>query len=313
MIGGFVMATYRARQFFLVCLLGFATIAGCSGLKEPDNDEGAAKLTVYTVNYPLRYFAERIGVEHVEAFLPAPVEGDPAHWRPDKATIEKYREADLVLLNGKGYAAWVANANLPAAQCVETTASFSQNLIKRTHSHSHGDHTHEHQTTDYHTWLDPNLAIKQAESIEKAFAQKRADRANDFAANLATLKAELTDLDATLRTLADSYDGRPLLASHPVYDYLIRAYDLPVTSLHWEPNLAPSGDEWVDLQNYLDEHPVEWMIWEAEPDKDIADKLRRRGVSVAVFEPCMNVPADEDYMKVMLRNIENLRPVFASD
>ena len=72
----------------------------------------------------------------------------------------------------------------------------------------------------------------------------------------------------------------------------------------------PSGDEWIELQNYLDEHPVEWMIWEAEPDKEIADKLRRRGVSIAVFEPCMNTPGDEDYMKVMLRNIENLRSVF---
>ena len=35
------------------------------------------KLTVYTVNYPLQYFAERIGGEYVEVIFPAPGDEDP--------------------------------------------------------------------------------------------------------------------------------------------------------------------------------------------------------------------------------------------
>ena len=35
-------------------------------------DDSAGPLTVYVVNYPLQYFAERIGGEHVEVVFPAP-------------------------------------------------------------------------------------------------------------------------------------------------------------------------------------------------------------------------------------------------
>ena len=36
------------------------------------------KLTVYTVNYPLAYFAERVGGKHIQVVFPAPSDVDPA-------------------------------------------------------------------------------------------------------------------------------------------------------------------------------------------------------------------------------------------
>ena len=39
-----------------------------------------APLLVYTVNYPLLYFAERIGGRQVQAELPIPEDIDPASW-----------------------------------------------------------------------------------------------------------------------------------------------------------------------------------------------------------------------------------------
>ena len=67
----------------------------------------AEKLTVYVVNYPLQFFAERIGGEHVNVVFPAPADVDPAYWMPDTPTIAAYQQADLILLNGAGYARWV--------------------------------------------------------------------------------------------------------------------------------------------------------------------------------------------------------------
>jgi hypothetical protein len=43
----------------------------------------AGPLNVYVVNYPLKYFAERIGGEHVKVEFPAPADVDPAYWNPD--------------------------------------------------------------------------------------------------------------------------------------------------------------------------------------------------------------------------------------
>ena len=57
-------------------------------------------LSVYTVNYPLAYFAERIAGDQARVVFPAPSDVDPAFWQPDRETIRTYQQADLILLNG---------------------------------------------------------------------------------------------------------------------------------------------------------------------------------------------------------------------
>ena len=47
------------------------------------------KLIVYTVNYPLYYFAERIGGEYIQVVLPAPPDVDPAFWEIGRASCRE--------------------------------------------------------------------------------------------------------------------------------------------------------------------------------------------------------------------------------
>ena len=44
---------------------------------------GEDKLRIYTVNYPLAYFAERIGGDLAQVTFPAPPDVDPAFWMPN--------------------------------------------------------------------------------------------------------------------------------------------------------------------------------------------------------------------------------------
>jgi ABC-type Zn uptake system ZnuABC Zn-binding protein ZnuA len=82
---------------------------------------------VYTVNYPLQYFAERIGGDRVDVRLPAPADVDPAYWSPGAETVAAYQGADLILLNGAGYAQWVQRASLPRAQRVDFLTVMHRN------------------------------------------------------------------------------------------------------------------------------------------------------------------------------------------
>ena len=122
-----------------VILAGFATAATPVDAAEP--------LTVFTVNYPLAYFAERIGGDHVAVTFPSPAEGDPAFWNPDGDTIARYQAADLVLLNGAGYAKWAARASLRVSRTVDTSRGFEQAWIEledvTAHTHGpEGEHSH---------------------------------------------------------------------------------------------------------------------------------------------------------------------------
>ncbi len=82
----------------------------------------SGKPSIFVVNYPLKYFAERISGEHADVKFPAPPNVDPANWKPDIQTIAAYQRADLILVNGAGYAKWTKKVSLPQFRLVNTSA-----------------------------------------------------------------------------------------------------------------------------------------------------------------------------------------------
>ena len=187
-------------------------------------------------SYPLAYFAQRIGGDLVEVSFPAPPGVDPSFWKPDADTIALYQKADLILINGAGFAAWVDTATLPGSRVVDTSAAIADRLLPLegavTHSHGGmGEHSHSGFAT--RLWLDPTLAAAQATAIASAFAAARPDDKASFDQGLAALRGDLEALDSKLTALASRIGATPLLFSHPVYAYLIRRYGLerPVAPL----------------------------------------------------------------------------------
>lgn len=273
------------------------------------------KLNIYVANYPLKYFAERIGGEHATVVFPAPGDVDPAYWMPDKKIIEAYQQADLILLNGAHYAKWVAKVTLPRAKIVDTSRKFKDRYIKSneitTHSHgSAGEHGHEDAA--FTLWLDFDLAARQAKEIEKAMSRKRPELSSTFQKNYETLTEDLMALDKELGAIFAKDPNQPLVVSHPVYDYMTRRYELNVKSVHWEPDEIPSFSQWQELQAMLADHPTKWMIWEGEPLGATVKKLEEIGIKSLVFSPCSNVPEQGDFLSVMQRNVGNLKRIFYS-
>jgi zinc transport system substrate-binding protein len=273
----------------------------------------ADKLVVYTVNYPLQYFAERIGGAHVDVHFPAPADVDPAFWKPDAHTLADYQRADLILLNGAGYAKWTHTVSLPRLHSVDTSRGFRDQYIKvsATSSHSHGPTgDHSHSGTAFTTWLDPLLAAQQASAIRDAFIKQRPDHSQTFSDNYARLQQDLLDLDKTFQQIVANQPGQPLLASHPVYQYFARRYNLNLRSLVWEADVDPREVDWQALAKLTSEHPARRMLWEAQPRQTIVKRLQGFAVHSVVFQACANKPAKGDYMSVMMDNIAQLRLAF---
>ena len=271
------------------------------------------KLTIYTVNYPLKYFAERIAGEHATVVFPAPADVDPAYWMPERKTVSAYQRADLILLNGAHYAKWTEKVTLPRSKMIDTSKLFKDQYIetKEAVTHSHGPKgEHAHEDVAFTIWLDPDLATRQAKAIEKALSRKRPELRSTFQKNYTALQKDLMALDREIKNIESNNQNQPLIASHPVYDYLSHRYGLNMKSLHWEPDEVPGNSQWMELKKILKEHPAQWMIWEGEPLEESADKLRSMGVSSIVFNPCGNVPEKGDFLSVMRGNVENLGTAF---
>jgi len=274
----------------------------------------ADKLTIYTVNYPLQYFAQRIAADHAEVIFPAPPNVDPAFWKPDSETIRAYQKADLVLLNGAGYAGWVEKASLPRLRQVNTSASFKDGYIALqdgvTHSHGPaGDHSHA--GTAFTTWLDFYQAVQQAESIMHALVKKRPGYQAVFAQNFNALRDELMAIDLKIQKLVASQAEQPMLASHPVYQYLARRYTLHIEELQWEPDVVPGDAEWQGLRYVTESFPAQWMFWEKQPVPEIVRRLDAMGIGTLVFNPCANHPRQGDFLDVMQQNVQNLSEAYS--
>ena len=303
----------RTQQSILFSVVLFITACG-GGTSEvaPVAEDATDKLVIYAVNYPLAYFAERIGGDLVEVHFPAPGNEDPAFWSPDADTIAAYQGADLILLNGAGYAKWVDRAALPSSRVVNTSGGFTEQLlpIEGTVTHSHGpEGEHEHGDLAFTTWLDPELAIQHAQAIEAAIAVLRPDDEPEIRQRMESLRSDLFDIDGRLAFAAEALADEPLLFSHPVYQYLINRYELNGVEVHWEPDQVPDGHAWDHLEEVLQSHPAKWMVWEGEPLEAAVHALADRGISSIVFDPCGNRPGDADYLSVMAANAVALEGV----
>jgi len=302
------------------CIIGMGLMTGFSGCEEesqsslPHNSSG--KPQVYVVNYPLFYFTQRIADDFIEVIFPAPADTDPAFWQPDRKAIQAFQQADLIILNGATYAKWVAHATLPATKIINTSLSFQDRWIALdqdvTHAHGPGGR-HAHGDIAFTTWLDFDQARRQAEAIKVALAELLPDRAEQIQTNFDTLAADLTQLDEQMTTIAKKIKNQPLMASHPVYQYMSRRYQLNLKAVHWEPDTVLTDNNLNDLQQLLQDHQAGWIIWEDEPAPDNVNKLAAMGIKCVVFQPCFNHPLAGDFLTVMNDNLQNLTLIDGKD
>jgi len=291
-------------------------VTACSGgetRQAADTVADDGERVVYTVNYPLQYFAQRIGGDLVRVEFPAPADVDPAFWTPDAEVVGEYQDADLILLNGAGYAKWLSRFTLPESRLVNTSAGFEDRFMSMDEAvtHTHGPAgAHSHEGTAFTTWLDPGLAALHAQAIRDAFVTRWPEHAAAFEEGFLALAADLDTLDMELEAAVAGRGDRPLLASHPVYQYLARRYELHLESVQWEPEEVPTPAMWRDFRRLLGDHPARWMLWEGAPVEETAAELRQLGVEPVVFDQCGNAPDEGDYLSVMRENTASLARVY---
>ena len=271
------------------------------------------RLQVYAVNYPLAYFAQRIGAEHIDVHFPLPPDVDPAFWQPSADEIARFQRADLILLNGADYAKWLKHASLPQRKLVNTSAAFQQDYIsvKASLTHQHGPGgEHSHAGTAFTTWLDFNQALQQAAAIRAVLEKKQPEHQPVFSQNFELLAQELQALDQSMKAIVGTDPDKRLIASHPVYQYLARRYQIAIDSLMWEPDVVPEPGQWQALERRLESDPADWMIWEGNPNAESVQRLQAMGLNSLVFEPGANAPEEGDFISVMKNNIMELEKAY---
>ncbi len=286
--------------------------SGCGPRESASSVTSAATATdgVAAANYPLAFFAETLLDGALPVVFDAPADEDPAFWQPDDAALARFQSAKVILMNGAGYSKWAEQASLPRSRVVDTSAAFADTFIevKDAVTHSHGpEGAHSHAGIAFTTWIDFAQAARQLEAVKTALLPLLDDPAKKALEERAvTLSAKLADFDRRLLAAGEKLAGRPLLGSHPVYQYLSRRYQLNLKEVHWEPDTKPDKEALHELKDLLREHPASVMLWEDNPLEESVSVLKEMGIESLVFAPCGNRPEEGDFLAVMEANVAAL-------
>ena len=293
-------------------MFAFLSVAGCDGGGEPAAARAPwTKPRVFAANPALASMVRELAGDEVELVTPWTGAPDPAYWKPSADAIRQIQSCDLIVLNGAAYEPWAAQAALPRARTVDTTATVRGQLIEvEGESHSHGpEGEHTHSTTASTTWLSPAFAKAQADAIAARLGAVLPARTADIAARQAGLHARLKRVETALAELK-SLEPK-WLASHPVYQYLGQASGVAIESKHWEPGEMPDEKEWTKfrLTRAAFPKPTAWMLWEGEPGPEIRAQLEKEGVRVAIVPlfPSADGEFAASYAALLERLVEELK------
>lgn len=273
----------------------------------------AVKPVVYASNYPVYFFTQRIGGDEIDLRFPAGNLSDPSVWTPVADTIAVMQNADLILLNGASFENWVMNVSLPENKVVNTSASFSDELLSSgaTFTHSHGDEgEHEHEGTAFTTWLNLELANKQAEEVKNALVALQPDKKEAFESKYRELSQSLLSLHEEYQHTMGGNEPPKVAFSHPVYQYLTAAYGLEGKSLHWEPETPLDHDMIHEIEHLKKDHGITYLVWEGTPLPENVEKLKAMGIQSVVISPMGGNPEGMNFMEGMEKNLQVLQKIY---
>lgn len=282
---------------FLRLSLCVLLLAGCGREAASPPPAEPSRPQVYTVNYPLQWAAAQLAGDAADVILPLPAGQDPARWEPTADDLAGYRQADLVLLNGAGYAPWLAQAGLPADRLVDTSARIRDQLI------ADSDGGTERAAM---IWLDPFLYSQQVQYMASAMEALLPEQRAQLDQRLVRLRGQTGKWNTALHRIAKALAGTPVLYSQPLYQYLQQRYRLNGAALRWPSAQAPSEEDWRELDALLLHHPAKVMLWEDTPLPEVTAQLAQRGIAVVVYRPQANRTPQGDFGAVMDANIAAL-------
>ncbi|WP_242220837.1 metal ABC transporter substrate-binding protein [Bacillus cereus group sp. BfR-BA-01380] len=306
----------KKRSLIFSFVLIFTLIfAGCSNKNNTANKKDG-KLSVYTTIFPLADFAKKIGGDYVEVTAMYPPGADSHTYEPSQKQTVQVAKADLFVYNGAGLE--------PFAEKMEKTlknenvkivnASEGIELRASTEDEHEEGHKEEHHDKDPHVWLDPTLAMKQAEAIKNALVKLQPEHKEEFEKNFVALQTKFTSLDNQFKEVADHAKTKEILVSHAAYGYWEQRYGLkqiPVAGI--SASDEPSQKTLASITATAKEHGLKYILFETFSTPKVAEVIQKEtGTKILRLNHLATISDNDakknkDYFTLMEENINTLK------
>ena len=327
------LVTRARRHLATVAALALAgSLASCAALSPGSDSTAAASgasgaaptaaasgaLTVSTSFYPIQYLAQAIGGEHVAVTSVTPTNVEPHDFELSPKDVTALSASSLVLyVSGFQPSLDDALAQVSGPAVVDLAGSVDlvhHDGVEEEHEEGATEAAHDHDhgaaaALDPHFWLDPVRMQAAAKAVEAALAQADPAHADDYAANLDTLNATLTDLNTSYSTGLGHCERTTFVTSHAAFGYLADRYSLTQASISGvDPESEPSPAELAEVKKVVESTGTTTIFTEELVSPETAQAVAAEtGAQTRVLSPIESAPESGDYAGVMRTNLEELR------
>jgi zinc transport system substrate-binding protein len=318
-----------------------AVTAGCGNDTSKENNDG--KLEVFTTIYPLSYFTERIGGDHVKVVSIIPPGADAHTFEPSTKTMVKMTESDaFIYLESETdefsstVASTLSEEKVPVIDAASEIAFHhieekedehegeepheegheEENSQEEGHeeeeSHDNEEHP-EHGTVDPHIWLDPILAGQMAENIYKGLVKLKPEAKDAFKQNLDSLHEDLQELDVAFKEKVQSAPKKSFIVSHAAYGYWAERYELEQIAISGlSPSHEPSQQQIETIIENAKKEKINYILFEENVNNKVAAMIKKEvGADTMSLHNLETLTKDDiennrDYLAIMKQNIDTL-------
>jgi len=288
-------------------LLSGCTTTGVESITSARATDGAVE--VLASFYPLLYVSQQVGGDLVHVTSLSPPGAEPHDVELSPRQVRAVGDAGLVVyLSGFQSAVDDAVAARRPAHVVDAAATAD--LVRVGSAGPGSASASPGAALDPHFWLDPDRLARLAGPVADALTAIDPQHASTYAANAATLRGELTDLDASYARGLATCERREIVTSHEAFGYLATRYHLSQIGISGlSPDAEPSPARLKEIADVVHAKGVTTIFSEELVSPKVAQTLAKDlGVKAAVLDP-VESQADpgSDYRGVMERNLTILR------
>lgn len=311
---------------FLAAILLFTAACGNDSNTAETKTDQQQGLNVYTTVYPLTYFTERIGGEHVTVSSIYPAGANEHTFEPTQRDMMNLADADLFFYIGLGLEGFVDKASQTLqgehVTMIATADSLTdEELATGTpddgdgHAHDEEEHEgHHHGDTDPHVWISPKFSQKLSLSIKDALVEKDPENEAFYTENYEQLIEELEQLHADFKQMADNAENKTFFVSHAAFGYLAEPYGLEqvaVAGLNSQDE--PSQKKLTEIVKLAKKHDISYVLFEQNVSSKITEVIREEiGAESLVLHNLgvltkQDIENDETYFTLMRQNLNTLQ------
>ncbi|WP_099220914.1 metal ABC transporter substrate-binding protein [Listeria costaricensis] len=307
--------------FSIPFLVATLFLSGCSS-----SDSGTAskdksdKINVYTTVYPLQYLAEQIGGDKVSVKSVYPPGSDAHSYEPTQKDMMNIADSDLFFYIGLGMEGFVDSAkdSLKNENVRFVATADKLDLPKdpdAAFEEEDSDHADEEEHGDInpHVWLDPVYMEQMATIVKDQLTKEMPSAKEEFEKNYQKVEADLKELDASYRDMAEHAKRKDFVTAHAAYSYWETEYGLnqiPIAGISTDDE--PSQKKLQQIVDTINEKNIPYIMLEQNTNSKIADVIQQetntKTLTLHNLETLTQKDIDQnrDYMSIMKDNLQAL-------